>query len=160
MHRGKHGGQPGGGAAQPHDEGDELAVQQATVERMEQQLRDLRVAASKVKLEASAVALLSGVLREQETKLQAARGVLHLLLRVRAEGSDEPARFRQPGAVLGESARVLLPGTVLGESARDLLPGTVGRARDCRYWCGGGVRGGACKGEAGAQWGRGAGLQG
>ena len=94
MHRGKHGGQHGGGTAQPDDEGDELSLQQATVEKMEQQLRDLRVAASKVRLEASAVAHLSGVLREQETKLQAAKGVLHSLLRVRADGSDEPARIR------------------------------------------------------------------
>ena len=58
------------------DEGDEYSVQQATVEKLEQQLLDPREAASRVRLGASSGVLLAGVLREQEEKLQVAKGVL------------------------------------------------------------------------------------
>ncbi len=68
---------------------------------MEWQLRDTCLSASKVSLDASTWGHLEDFWLEYEKKIQAAQEVLHLLIRVRAEGSDEPARVFLPGTVRG-----------------------------------------------------------
>ena len=66
LHRGKHGGQPGGGAAGPLDESNEYYVQQAIVAEMERQLQVTCVSVSKVSLDASTLEHLEDFLLEYE----------------------------------------------------------------------------------------------
>ena len=73
--RGKLGGQPGGGAAEPLDEGSEYYEQQDVVEGMERQLQYFDESLARVGPSASAWEL--GFVLDFEAKIQAAKKVLH-----------------------------------------------------------------------------------
>ena len=140
LHRGKHGGQPGGGAAQPDDVGNENSPSRpveeqeghaALVEALEQQLRDLHESMSFLRrtalLEAGQAFEIEGVLAGAALKLEAqlhvAKGVQHSMNRLRAEGIDEIETARNPS---DEDSRDP-PAAMRAPPHPD-----VGRARECR----------------------------
>ena len=77
LHRGKLGGQPGGGAAEPLDESKEYYVQQAIVAEMQWQLGALAVSCNGVDLDESTWEHMEVFVLDFEAKIQAATGVLH-----------------------------------------------------------------------------------
>ena len=83
------------------DEISEYYVQQAIVAEMERQLRTLEASCKDVNLDASTWEHLEDFVLDYEAKILAAKEVLHSLIRVRAEGSDEPACVLLPGTVRG-----------------------------------------------------------
>ena len=101
LHRGKQGGQPGGGAAEPFDESKEYYVQQVIVAEMQRQLSALAVSCKGVDLDEKTWEHMEVFVRDFEAKIQAAKEVLHSLCRVRADGRDVPARVLLPGTVRG-----------------------------------------------------------